>query len=182
MVCPNRPRIHWSSIRSITSAQVARALFLRLLLILAIPVLLGGFLQACGGSSGGPAPSNVSSITIDPVSPSVAHGTQIQLHATANFKNKTTKDITESASWVSANSTVASVSNVAGAKGLSTGAGVGATNVTVKFQGKKGTTPFTVTNATLTSITVVPVNPVIAKGTTVQLAAQGTFSNGSVRQ
>jgi len=170
------------SVCPILTSHVTRASLLRLLLIVSIPIYLGSLLQACGGSSGGPAPSNVESVTIDPVGPSVAHGTKIQLHATSNFKNKTTKDITESGNWVSADSTIANVSNVSGAKGLSTGAGVGATNVTVKFQGKKGTTPFTVTNATLTSITVVPVNPVIAKGTTVQLAAQGTFSNGSVRQ
>lgn len=181
MECPKRHRIDWLSFRSVASAHATRVRFPRLLLILAIPILLGSLLQACGGSSGGPAPSNVQSITIDPVSPSVAHGTQIQLHATANFKNKTTKDITESATWVSGDSSVANVSNVTGTKGLSTAAGVGATNVIVKFQGKRGTSPFTVTSATLTSITVEPVKPAIAKGTTVQLAAQGTFSNGSVQ-
>lgn len=127
----------WSPVRSINSALVARAFLARLLLILAIPVLLGGLLQACGGSGGAPAPSNIASITIDPINPSIAVGTAIQLHATANFKNKTTKDVTESATWVSGDATVANVSNVPGTKGLSSGAGVGATTVKVKFKGKK---------------------------------------------
>jgi 6-phosphogluconolactonase (cycloisomerase 2 family) len=174
-------QVDWSAFSSIVSAQATCTLFLRLVLILAIPILLGSLLQACGGSGGGPPLSNVQSVTIDPVSPSVAHGTQIQLHATANFKNKRTKDVTTSATWVSGNSAIANVSNSHPTKGLSSGAGVGATTVSAKFQGKTGTSPFTVTNATLKSITVVPVNPVTAKGTTVQLAAEGTFSNGNVQ-
>jgi 6-phosphogluconolactonase (cycloisomerase 2 family)/uncharacterized protein YjdB len=174
-------QIDWSPVRLTFSAQFTRAFLYRLLVIFAVPILLGGLLQACGGGGGGAAPSNINSITIDPVSPSIAHGTNIQLHATVNFKNKTTKDVTESATWVSADSTVANVSNVAGTKGLSTGAGVGATTVTVKFQGKKGTSAFTVTNATLTAITITPATPVIAKGTTVQLSAIGDFSNGSTQ-
>jgi uncharacterized protein YjdB len=174
-------RIGFLTHSRLASAPLIGAFLVRPLLILAIPILLGGFLQACGGSSGGPAPSTVQSVTIDPVNSSVAHGTQIQLHAIANFKNKTTRDITTSATWVSGNSTIANVSNSQPTKGLSAGAAVGATTVSARFQGKTGTSPFTVTNATLISITVVPVNPVIAKGTTVQLAAQGTFSNGIVQ-
>jgi trimeric autotransporter adhesin len=181
MECGERHRINWASVRSATSAQGAGALFLRLLLSLAIPILLGSLLQACGGGSSGPAPSNVQSVTIDPINPSIAHGTNIQLHATANLKNKTTKDVTESVTWVSADSTVANVSNVPGTKGLSTGAAVGTTSIAVKFQGKTGTTAFIVTQATLTSITVQPVNPMIANGTTIQLSASGNFSDGSVQ-
>ena len=171
----------WSPVPSINSALVGRDFFPRLLLILAIPVLLGSLLQACGGSGGAPAPSNIASITIDPVNPAIAVGTTVQLHATANFKNKTTKDITESATWVSADTTVANVSSVPSTKGLSSGSGVGATTVIVKFKGKKGTSTFTVTQVTLKSITVAPAEPVIIKGTTVQLSAFGQFSNGSTQ-
>jgi hypothetical protein len=89
------------SVQLVLTSHVTRTLLARFLPIVAIPILLGSLLQACGGSSGGPAPSNIESITIDPVSPSVAHGTNIQLHATANLKNKTTKNITESSTWVS---------------------------------------------------------------------------------
>jgi trimeric autotransporter adhesin len=182
MGCAKRHRIRRRSFRSITSAHVRRALLARLVLILTIPILLGTLLQACGGGAGpAPVPSNIQSITIDPINPTVAVGTSLQLHATVNFKNKTTKDVTESATWVSADATVAKVSNGAGNHGLASGASVGATTIKAKFGGQTGTTNFTVTHATLTSIAVTPVNPVIAKGTAVQLAAQGNFSDGSVQ-
>jgi 6-phosphogluconolactonase (cycloisomerase 2 family) len=181
MDCAKRHPTQWSSVPSVTCGHVSRVPLSRLLLILAIPILLGSLAQGCGGGGGGPAPSNIKSITIDPINPSLAHGTRVQLHATANFKNKKTKEITESATWVSADSAVAIVSNVPSTKGLAAGVGVGATSVTVKFQGKKGTSAFTVTNATLMAITVTPAAPAIAKGTTVQLSAIGDFSNGSTQ-
>jgi len=105
----------------------------------------------------------------------------VQLHATASFKNKKTKGITESSNWVPADSAIANVSNVAGTKGLSTGAGVGATTVTVKFQGKKGASAFTVTNATLTSITIEPVNPVIEKAPRCNWPHRGLSAMGAFR-
>src|SRR5215469_16719914 len=93
-------RIGFSPVSQLTSSSFINAFFVRLLLIFTIPILLGGLLQACSGGGGGPAPSNIKSITIDPINPSIAAGTTIQLHANANFKNKTTKDITESVTWV----------------------------------------------------------------------------------
>jgi trimeric autotransporter adhesin len=182
MKCPKSQRLRWLSVRSATSAGVARALLSWRLLILAMPLVLGGLLQACGGGGRpAPVPSNIQSITIDPINPTVAVSTSLQLHATVNNKNGTTKDVTESATWVSADPTVANVSNAAGSQGLTSGASVGATTITASFGGVSGTTTFTVTNASLKSITVVPVNPMIARGTTVQLTATGNFSDGSVQ-
>ena len=153
-------QIDWSPARLIFSAQVTRVL--SRLLILAIPVLLGGLLQACdeSGASGFVASStNLASLTIDPVNSSIAVGTKLQLHATATFKDKTTQDVTESVTWGSADANISTVSNAAGSKGLATAGGAGATTVTVKLHGKKGVSTFTVTQASLTSITVEPVNP-----------------------
>jgi len=137
-------------------------------------------LQACGGGGGGPL-TNLKSLTIEPVNSSIAVSTKVQLHATGTFKNKTTKDLTDSVTWSSADTGVANVSNVAGIKGLTTGGGVGSTTIIVKFQGKKGVSTFTVTKASLKSITVEPVSPSVAKGTTVQMSALGNFSDGSVQ-
>src|SRR5215469_302468 len=181
MGCPKRHRIQWSSFRSIISAQVIGAPFPRLL-ILSIPILLGSLLQACGGGGGGggaPAAS-LKSITIDPVDSSIAVGTKVQLHATGTYTNKKTKDLTESVTWESADTTVAIVSNLAGSKGLAGGSSAGATTVSAKFKGVTGVSSFTVTKASLTSITVQPINPLLAKSTTVQMAATGNFSDGSV--
>jgi hypothetical protein len=175
-------QIDWLSIRSITSVQLFRTFVSRLLLIVAIPILLGTLLQSCGSSSSPAAPvTNLKSITIDPVDSSIAVGTKVQLHATGTYKNETTKDITDLVTWESADETVATVSNAASTKGLAGGSAVGATTISAKLHGVKGVSTFTVTNASLKSITVEPVNPLVSKGTTVQMAAQGNFSDGSVQ-
>jgi Bacterial Ig-like domain (group 2) len=134
MECTKRRRIRWSSLRSITSAQVTYTLFPRLLLIFTTAILLGSLLQACGGGGGGPGlVRNLESITIDPVNSSIAVNTKQQLHATGTYKNKTTKDITNLVTWESADETVVSVSNAAVTKGLASGSGAGATTVTAKL-------------------------------------------------
>src|SRR5215467_7887028 len=180
MGCPKRHRIHRSSSRSVAPNKVLGALFPRLLLILAISILLGSLLQACGGSGGGAPVTSLKAITIDPVDSSIAVGTKVQLHATGTYSNKQTKDLTESVTWESADPTVAIVSNLANSKGLAGGSSAGATTVSAKFKGISGVSSFTVTKASLTSITVEPANPLLAKGTTVQMAAVGNFSDGSV--
>src|SRR5262249_29996974 len=78
-------------------SRVARAFLIRLLVILAIPILLGCLLQACGGGGGGGGGvvTNLKSLTIEPVNSSIAAGTKLQLHATGHYKNKTTKDLTD---------------------------------------------------------------------------------------
>jgi nucleoid DNA-binding protein len=177
-----RGQIGWLTVSLLTSTQVAGTFLRRLLLVIAIPFLLGSLLQACGGGGGGGAPvTNLKSITIDPVNSSIAVGTKVQLHATGTFKNNTTKDITHSVTWESADSAVAIVSNATGTEGLAGGSGVGATTVHAKLHGIKGLSVFTVTKATLKSITVQPVNPLVAKGTAVQMAAFGNFSDGTVQ-
>jgi trimeric autotransporter adhesin len=181
MECAKKHQIDGSPVRPITSSLVTRAFFPRLLLILAIPVLLGGLLQACGGGGGGAPVTNLKSLTIEPVDSSIAVGTKVQLHATGTFKDKTTKDLTASVTWESADTSVAIISNQAVIKGLAGGTGVGATTVRAKLHGVKGISTFTVTQASLKSITVLPVNPVVARGTTVQMAAIGNFSDGTVQ-
>ena len=181
MECLKRHGIHCSSVRATSSARATRSPFLRLLLILAIPILLGSFLQACGGGGGSAPVTNIKSITIDPVNSSIAVGTNVQLHATANFKNNTTKDITDSVTWESADETVVIVSNATAIKGLAGGKAAGATTVRARLHGITGVSAFTVTQTTLKSITVEPVNPLVNKGNTVQLTALGNFSDGSAQ-
>jgi hypothetical protein len=180
MECRQRHQLNWPSVRSLRFAQVIRALLVRFFLILLFLIVLGS-LQACGGGGGhAPAASNIQSITIDPPSPTVAAGTSLQLRATVNYKNKTTKDVTTSATWASVDPRIANVSNATSSEGLTSGASVGNAKIQAKFGGQTGSAIETVTNATLKSITVTPDNSLIAKGTTVQLAAQGNFSDGSV--
>jgi uncharacterized protein YjdB len=135
-------RIDWSAFRSITSAQLAPTRLSWFLLIVVIPILLGSLLQSCGSSSSSAPVTNLKSITIDPVNSTIAVGTKVQLHATGTYKNNTTKDITDSVTWESADTGVAIVSNATGTKGLAGGSGVGATTVHATLNGIKGLSLF----------------------------------------
>src|SRR5207244_1232859 len=64
---------------------------------------------------------------------------------------------------------------------LSTSVAAGTTTITATLGGVSGSTTLTVTAATLTSIAVTPTNPSIAKGTTRQFTATGTYSDGSTQ-
>ncbi|KTD53578.1 protein with a bacterial immunoglobulin-like domain protein [Legionella santicrucis] len=121
----------------------------------------------------------LNSIAITPVNPSIANGTLLQFTATAIFSNGITQDVTNLVTWTSANTSVASISDVAGNKGLATANHAGQTAITATLRGVSGNTTLTVTNATLQSIQVTPTNSSIPNGTTLQYTATGIFSNGS---
>jgi trimeric autotransporter adhesin len=171
---------------AIAGVNSPRPLVRRLVSTLAISLMLCCCLDACGGSSSGtttspPQEKTLTAITIDAVNSSIAVGTTLQLHATGAFSDGTTEDLTASVTWASANTSVATVNDSAGSKGLVAGGSVGVTTITATQNGRTGVSAFTVTQTNLTSITVEPVNPFVAKGTTVQLAAEGNFSDGSVQ-
>ena len=117
------------------------------------------------------------SITITPPKPSIANGTTVQLIATGIFSDRTTQDLTASATWNSSSTAMATVSS----SGLVRGTAVGMATITATQAGVSGSTTVTVTAATLTSITITPPNPSIANGTSVQLTATGTFSDGTTQ-
>ena len=123
----------------------------------------------------------LSSITITPPNTSIAQGTSGQLTATGNFSDGTTQDLTAFVTWISSAPSLVTVSNAGGSQGLATGSGVGNATITATQGGLSGTTTVTVTPATLTSITVTPPNASIANGTSVQLTATGTFSDGTTQ-
>ncbi len=121
------------------------------------------------------------SITVAPAMPSIAKGTTVQLIATGHYSDATTEDLTEQVSWISADSMVAQVSSSAGTHGLVTGVGVGSATITADLNGIQGTATVTVTAAVLQSITILPSNPTVAVGNTVQLSAIGNFSDGTMQ-
>ncbi len=115
-------------------------------------------------------------IQVTPANPSVAKGTSVTLSATAVFSDNTSQDVTAQAAWSTGDANIAS--NKAN---VLTGVGVGNTTVTASYQNLNGTTLVTVTAATLTSIAVAPPMPSLAKGTTAQLTATGTYSDNSTQ-
>ena len=122
-------------------------------------------------------PAALASITVSPASTSIPLGTNAQFTATGIYTDKTQQDLTNSATWASSSTLVASVSST----GLATSNGTGSAVVTASMSGITGGASLTVTAPGLVSITVSPANASIAHGTNQQFTATGTFTDGSLQ-
>lgn len=122
--------------------------------------------------------SSLVSVSVTPATAQVAEKTGIQFQAIGNFADGSTENLTSSAQWSATPGTIATVSSSIPTKGLATGVAPGTATITALFAGDSGNGSLTVTNATLTSITVTPSDPTISGGS-VQFSAQGNFSDGS---
>jgi hypothetical protein len=121
------------------------------------------------------APTLVS-IAVTPTSPSIPKGATQQFTAIGTYSNATSQNLTTSVTWASSNLSVATIT----AGGLATGVGQGTSNITATLGSVVSPVDqLTVTSPSLVSIAVTPANPAIAKGTTEQFAATGTYSDGS---
>jgi uncharacterized protein YjdB len=125
--------------------------------------------------------ATLQTITIEPVNPSIANGTEQQFTATGTFADGSVLDITTDVTWSSSNTAVATVSNALGFEGDATSVSPGTTTITATLNGVTGSTTLTVTNAVLRSIAVTPANPTIAVGAKLRFTATGTFSDGSTQ-
>jgi trimeric autotransporter adhesin len=123
--------------------------------------------------------SQLTGVSVTPASASVAEQTGIQFTAIGTFGDGSTQNLTGSASWSSAPSSIATVGDSTLTKGLATGVSPGNATITALFAGQSGSAALKVTNATLTSITVTPANPSVAAGGSVQFTATGSFTDGS---
>jgi uncharacterized protein YjdB len=137
-------------------------------------------ITATSGSVSGTASLTVTgatlvSLAVTPANSSMAVGTTRQFTATGTFSDSTTQDVTGSALWSSSNGAAATI-NV---QSLASSVATGSTTVTATLGFVTGSTGLTVSTAHLVSITVLPANPRISKGTSIKFTASGTFSDGS---
>ncbi len=125
-------------------------------------------------------PATLTAINITPVAPSAYEGTTVQFTATGVYSDGTSGDITSAVTWISDNPAVASISNVAGTKGLASAIANNATPVTIiaYLSGAAGSTTLKVDAATLTSIAITPAGASVALGNSQQFTATGTYSTG----
>jgi uncharacterized protein YjdB len=121
------------------------------------------------------------SIEVAPNAPVMPDGTSLPFTATGTYSDGRVQDLTLLVTWAAAAG--ATVSNDADSKGLVTAhAATGTASITATDDatGISGAATVTFDAAVLTSITVQP-NPVsMAKGTTVQFAAECRFSDGQI--
>jgi uncharacterized protein YjdB len=124
-------------------------------------------------------PATLVSLAITPTNPSIALGTNLRLAATGIYTDGSSQDLTTNVTWSSSDSTVATVSNAAGSKGVVISVAQGTITVGILLNGVSASTKLTVTPATLVSLAITPTNPSIALGTTLQFTATGTYTDGS---
>ena len=117
------------------------------------------------------------SIVVSPTNVSLPLGLQQQFTANATFSDGSNQDVTNTATWKSSTTSIASITT----SGLATAKNVGTTTISASFGGINNSTPLSVNAANLNSISIQPSNGSIAQGTRIQLAAIGTFNDGGTR-
>jgi trimeric autotransporter adhesin len=148
-----------------------------LVFVAVIAVVMAG----CGGggssSSKAPVPAVLQSIQITPGAASIASGVAQQFKATGLYSDNSSKDLTNSATWSSSNTGTASISSA----GMAVAKAQGSATITASYSGVTGSTTLTVNAAALAALLVTPASASLPIGTTVQLSANGTFTDGSTK-
>ena len=145
---------------------------------LCLLVLFASLTAACGGGGGGGGAPTLNSIEINPAAPALAKGTSMQLTAQAIYSDGTKVDVTNEVTWLSADSTVATI-DVVTSKGRLLAHQVGTSLITASMDGKSATATATVTPAQAVRVDVTPADTSLAKGTTQALTATATFTDDS---
>jgi hypothetical protein len=107
----------------------------------------------------------------------MAKGVSEQFIATGTYSDQTTQNLTNSATWSSQNTGVATIT----AGGMVTAVGTGTSSIQAVSGAVSGSVTLTVTAATLVSIAVTPANPTIETTGTEQFTATGTYSDNSTQ-
>jgi uncharacterized protein YjdB len=132
-----------------------------------------------GGGGGGGGNASLTGLTVTPPQATVLVSKTQSLQATGSYSDGTTKDLTASVTWSSADTGKATVSTA----GVVTGQATGVTTVKARSGNFSASTEITVTTAnvcaTPVSIAVAPSNPTVPVNTTQQLVATGTNSDAS---
>ena len=115
--------------------------------------------------------------SVTPASLLIAKGQTQQFTATGTFTDGSMQNMTNSATWASSSTAVATIS----AAGLATSFGQGSTTIQAASGTVKSSATLTVGPPVLASIAVTPANPSILPATMKQLTATGSFSDGSIQ-
>ncbi|HEY2901418.1 MAG TPA: Ig-like domain-containing protein [Polyangia bacterium] len=125
--------------------------------------------------------ATLSTIQVTPFNQTVTTASPVQYTATGLFSDGTSLPLTGMATWDSSDMTVAQISNAGGTRGRAVALKAGTTMISATFGGVTGSTPLTVTDATITQIQVTPFNPTVAAGFSAQMTATAIFSDGTNR-
>lgn len=123
-------------------------------------------------------PAELLSLEITPENTTVTLGFTKQFTLIGNYTDDTTQDLTIHATWASSDTSVATISNTAGSKGLAATVSEGVTTIGASIEGIAASTQLIVTKANLMAIQVEPQNAVVVLGFTKRYTATGVFTDG----
>ena len=115
------------------------------------------------------------SISIVPNELSIAKGLGRILVVTGTYSDGTSQALTTGVTWASDKTTIATVTS----SGLVNAVNAGSANISATVGSITASTAFTVSAATLQSISISPANSSVTKGLTQTLVATGTYSDGT---
>lgn len=111
----------------------------------------------------------------------LAVGTSLTVRAIGTWTDGATADVSAQVAWSTSAPAVLSVSNAPATRGRVFAEAPGSATLTASLNGKSGSAPVTVTNATATAIALTPALPTAPAGYTRALTATGTFSDGTTQ-
>lgn len=165
---------------------MVRSSFASTLVVVTLTCALVG-LVGCGGKNalvGTGGGATLKALTLTPTNPSIAltlnpANTQV-FDVIAQYSFGNPKDITDQLTWVSLDTTVATINS----QGMATAVGSGRVIITGTIQDPQTLKIFTVSTILtvvpqLTGITISPGSAQIAKGTTQQFTATGSYNDGT---
>ncbi|MFT3836836.1 MAG: Ig-like domain-containing protein [Myxococcaceae bacterium] len=121
-------------------------------------------------------------IDVSPQGLTLPAGLSQRYTAAGLFSDGSTQDLSTQCMWSSSRTTTATVSNSAGSQGQVTTVSAGTTNISCTYGGQSGVALLTVGSAVLTRIDINPPMPSVAKGSTLQLRAVGTYTDGTITE
>lgn len=140
----------------------------------------GGVSSGTSSSSGSltVTKADLLSLEVSPADVILPKGFTREFAATGTYSDGSVADVTDSVTWLSSNSNVATISNAADSHGLARGGAAGNTTITAVKDGKEQSTLLTVSNAALARIDVAPDAVSVPLGATQAFAATGVFDDG----
>ncbi len=123
--------------------------------------------------------ATLSAISVSPAAVTRPVGHTVPFTATGVFSDGTTVDLTETVTWTSSSTSVATISNAAGSRGLAALLGPGTATIRASYAGQSATAQLTATNAALVRIDVAPASPRVGISGIVRLWATAVYSDGT---
>jgi hypothetical protein len=138
-----------------------------------------GFIQ--GSTQINVTSATLNSIGLKPANTFISPGATLIYSASGTFSDSTVQDISDTSSWASEFTNVATVSSA-----TATGQGLGQSNITAKLKSLSGTvitgtTSLKIASPKQISIATAPATAQVAAQTSTQLTVTGTFIDGSAQ-